>query len=143
VSAVGNLARARAFGFAIAAIEAEFEAETDLPPLRRRPQTAHDALLRTQNTRGGDLVLLAGTSPHPKPVPGVVVTTNEATIDRLIRGGIAVTALSTGLAIGAVLNPVGIVLLGVGGMAGWTAISGYCPLSSALGISTCPLPQQG
>jgi len=52
------------------------------------------------------------------------MTTNEATIDRLIRGGIAVTALSTGLAIGAVLNPVGIVLLGVGGMAGWTAISG-------------------
>jgi hypothetical protein len=70
------------------------------------------------------------------------MTTNEATLDRVIRGGIAITALGTGLAIGGVLNPVGILLLGVGGMAGWTAISGYCPVYSALGISTCPLPQQ-
>lgn len=78
----------------------------------------------------------------PNRNPGVVMIKNEATIDRVIRGGISVTALTTGLAIGGVLNPVGIVLLGVGGMAGWTAISGYCPLYSALGISTCPLPQQ-
>lgn len=71
------------------------------------------------------------------------MTTNEGTVDRVIRGGIAVTALGAGLAVGGVLNPVGIVLLGVAGMAGWTAISGYCPLYAVLGISTCPLPQQG
>jgi hypothetical protein len=71
------------------------------------------------------------------------MTKNESTLDRAIRGGIAVTALGTGLAVGGVFNPVGIVLFGVAGMAGWTAISGYCPLYSLLGISTCPLPQQG
>jgi hypothetical protein len=71
------------------------------------------------------------------------MTKNEGTLDRAIRGGIAVTALGIGLAVGGVFNPVGIVLLGVAGMAGWTALSGYCPLYSLLGFSTCPLPQQG
>jgi hypothetical protein len=71
------------------------------------------------------------------------MTKNEGTLDRAIRGGIAVTALGIGLAVGGVLNPVGIVLFGVAGMAGWTALSGYCPLYSVLGLSTCPLPQQG
>lgn len=70
------------------------------------------------------------------------MTMNESTLDRAIRGGVAVTALGTGLAIGGVFNPVGVVLFGVAGMAGWTAISGYCPLYSVLGMSTCPLPQQ-
>lgn len=71
------------------------------------------------------------------------MTKNESTLDRVIRGGLAVTALGAGIAVGGVFNPVGIVLFGVAGVAGWTAISGYCPLYSALGISTCPLPQQG
>ena len=71
------------------------------------------------------------------------MTKNEGTLDRAIRGGIAVTALGIGLAVGGVFNPVGIVLFSVAGMAGWTALSGYCPLYSVLGISTCPLPQQG
>lgn len=71
------------------------------------------------------------------------MTQNGSTLDRVIRGGIAVTALGAGLAVGGVFNPVGIVLFGVAGMAGWTAISGYCPLYSLLGVSTCPLPQQG
>ena len=70
------------------------------------------------------------------------MTKNEGTLDRAIRGGIAVTALGMGLAVGGVFNPIGIVLFGVAGMASWTAISGYCPLYSVLGISTCPLPQQ-
>ena len=71
------------------------------------------------------------------------MTKNEGTIDRMIRGGIAVTALGTGLAVGGVFNPVGIALFGVAGIAGLTAISGYCPLYSVLGVSTCPLPEQG
>ena len=71
------------------------------------------------------------------------MTQNGSTLDRVIRGGIAVTALGAGLAVGGVFNPVGVVLFGVAGMAGWTAISGYCPLYSLLGVSTCPLPQQG
>jgi Protein of unknown function (DUF2892) len=71
------------------------------------------------------------------------MTKNEGNLDRIFRGGLAVTALGVGLAVGGVFNPLGILLLGVAGMAGWTAISGYCPLYSVLGISTCPLPQQG
>lgn len=71
------------------------------------------------------------------------MTKNEGTIDRIVRGGIAVTALGTGLAVGGVFNPVGIVLFGVSGVAGLTAISGYCPLYSVLGISTLPVAQQG
>ena len=35
------------------------------------------------------------------------MTVNESNLDRLIRGGIAVAALGTGLAVGGVLNPVG------------------------------------
>jgi hypothetical protein len=73
---------------------------------------------------------------------GAVMTKNESDLDRAIRAGISVTALGVGLAIGGVFNPVGIALFGVAGMAGWTAVSGYCPLYSALGISTLPLPQQ-
>jgi hypothetical protein len=73
---------------------------------------------------------------------GAIMTKNEGTLDRVIRGGIALTALGTGLAVGGVFNPVGIVLFGVAGVAGWTAVSGYCPLYSVLGISTCPVPQQ-
>ena len=71
------------------------------------------------------------------------MTKNEGNLDRIFRGGLAVTALGVGLAVGGVFNPLGILLFGVAGMAGWTAISGYCPLYSVLGISTCPLPQQG
>jgi hypothetical protein len=72
-----------------------------------------------------------------------IMTVNESTIDRLIRGGIAATALGAGLVVGGVFNPVGVVLLGVAGMAAFTAISGYCPLYAVLGISTCPVPQKG
>lgn len=71
------------------------------------------------------------------------MTKNEGNLDRIFRGGLAVTALGVGLAVGGVFNPLGILLFGVAGMAGWTALSGYCPLYSVLGISTCPLPQQG
>ena len=69
------------------------------------------------------------------------MTKNESDLDRVIRAGISVTALGTGLAIGGVFNPLGIALFGVAGMAGATAITGYCPLYSVLGISTRPQPQ--
>lgn len=71
------------------------------------------------------------------------MTVNESDIDRLIRAGIAVTALGAGVAVGGVLNPLGIGLLGIAGMAAFTAVSGYCPLYALLGISTCPVPQKG
>ena len=71
------------------------------------------------------------------------MTVNESNLDRLIRGGIAVAALGTGLAVGGVLNPVGVVLFGVAGMAAFTAVSGHCPLYSMLGISTCPVSPKG
>jgi hypothetical protein len=70
------------------------------------------------------------------------MTRNEGTLDRIIRGGIAVAAFGTGVTVGGVFNPLGVALFGVAGMAGWTAISGYCPLYSVLGISTGPRPQQ-
>ena len=62
---------------------------------------------------------------------------NEGTIDRAIRAGVSVTALGTGLAVGGPFNPVGAGLLVVGTVAGATAATGYCPLYSVLGISTC------
>ena len=61
---------------------------------------------------------------------------NEGTVDRLIRGGVALSALGAGVAAGGPLNPVGIGLLAVGTVAGLTAVTGYCPAYSVLGIST-------
>lgn len=70
------------------------------------------------------------------------MTKNESDLDRAIRAGVSVTAWGTGLAVGGVFNPVGIALFGVAGMAAATAITGYCPLYSVLGISTRPQTQQ-
>lgn len=67
---------------------------------------------------------------------------NESDLDRLIRVGIAVTALGTGVAVGGVFTPIGIGLFGVAGLAAFTAISGFCPIYALLGISTCPVPQR-
>jgi len=67
---------------------------------------------------------------------GVMMHKNESTLDRAVRGGIAVSALGAGLAVGGVLNPVGVALLGVSGIAAATAVTGYCPLYSVLGVST-------
>ena len=64
------------------------------------------------------------------------MTVNESNLDRAIRGGIAATALGAGTVVGGVLNPVGIALYGVAGLAAFTAVTGHCPLYSALGIST-------
>lgn len=67
---------------------------------------------------------------------------NESTTDRAIRGGVALVALGAGTVAGGVLSPVGIALYSVSGVAAFTAISGYCPLYSVLGISTAPQPEQ-
>ncbi|MDQ1250571.1 MAG: hypothetical protein QG597_4950 [Actinomycetota bacterium] len=65
---------------------------------------------------------------------------NENDLDRVVRAGISVAALGTGLAIGGPFNPVGVALLGVSGIAAATAVTGYCPLYSVLGISTLGEP---
>ena len=68
------------------------------------------------------------------------MTKNESDLDRAIRAGISLTALSTGLALGGILTPVGATLLGVSAVAGVTAATGYCPLYTVLGVSTRPVP---
>ncbi|MGB7980909.1 MAG: DUF2892 domain-containing protein, partial [Candidatus Nanopelagicales bacterium] len=83
--------------------------------------------------------------PRPRPEPGTGPSANphirnQRDADILTQQG--AQQLGTGLAIGGVFNPVGIALFGVAGMAGATALTGYCPLYSALGISTRPQPQQ-
>ena len=70
------------------------------------------------------------------------MTRNEGTVDRVIRGGVAVTALSAGTALGGVFTPPGLALYTVSGIAAATAVTGYCPLYSVLGISTRPAAQQ-
>jgi hypothetical protein len=70
------------------------------------------------------------------------MTRNEGTVDRVIRGGVAVTALSAGTALGGVFTPPGLALYAVSGIAAATAVTGYCPLYSVLGISTRPVAQQ-
>ena len=67
---------------------------------------------------------------------------NEGTVDRAIRAGVSVAALGTGLAVGGPLNPVGAGLLVVGTVAGATAVTGYCPVYSVLGISTCAADEE-
>lgn len=66
------------------------------------------------------------------------MTVNESTTDRVIRGGVALAALAAGTAVGGVTNPVGIALYGVAGVAAFTAVSGFCPIYTVLGISTAP-----
>jgi len=85
---------------------------------------------------------MTDTNDTTDPSLGATMTVNESNLDRAVRGGIAVTALGAGTAIGGVLNPMGIALYGIGTVAAVTAVSGYCPLYSVLGISTLPQPQQ-
>jgi len=94
------------------------------------------------NTSGGIVVCRIDACHSYTRLKETDVTVNESDLDRLIRAGIAVTALGTGVAIGGIFNPIGIGLFGVAGMAAFTAASGYCPLYSLLGVSTCPVPQQ-
>lgn len=70
------------------------------------------------------------------------MTQNEGTIDRMIRGGISITALTTGTVLGGVFTPAGVALYTISGVAAATAVTGYCPLYSVLGVSTVPADQQ-
>jgi hypothetical protein len=69
------------------------------------------------------------------------MTTNEGTLDRIIRAVLGVAALVGALAIG-ISTAGGVALLVVGGILVVTAAVGFCPLYRVLGISTCPVPKR-
>ena len=64
--------------------------------------------------------------------------TNESSIDRLIRVGIAVVAVIVAIFVGPA-SVVGIVLFVVAVVMLVTADVGVCPLYRLFGISTCPV----
>lgn len=68
------------------------------------------------------------------------MTTNESSVDRIIRLVIGVVALIAAFAVG--LGGIGgIVLAVVGAVMLVTAAVGFCPLYRVFGISTCKVPQ--
>ena len=68
------------------------------------------------------------------------MTTNEGTLDRIIRAIAGLAAVVAALAMD--LSGVGAVLLViVGGILLVTAAVGFCPLYRVLGVSTCKVPQ--
>lgn len=68
------------------------------------------------------------------------MTTNEGTVDRIIRAIAGLAAVVAALAMD--LSGVGAVLLViVGGILLVTAAVGFCPLYRVLGVSTCKVPQ--
>ncbi len=68
------------------------------------------------------------------------MTTNESSVDRIIRVVIGVVALIAAFAVG--LSSIGgIVLAVVGAVMLVTAAVGFCPLYRVFGISTCKVPQ--
>lgn len=68
------------------------------------------------------------------------MTTNESSIDRIIRLVIGVAALVGAFAVG--LGSVGGIILAVVGVVMLvTAAVGFCPLYRVFGLSTCKVPQ--
>jgi hypothetical protein len=67
------------------------------------------------------------------------MTTNESSIDRIIRLVIGVAALVGAFAVG-VGSVGGIILAVVGAVMLVTAAVGFCPLYRVFGISTCKVP---
>ncbi len=68
------------------------------------------------------------------------MTTNESSVDRIIRLVIGVVALIAAFAVG--LGSIGgIVLAVVGAVMLVTAAVGFCPLYRVFGISTCKVAQ--
>ncbi len=66
------------------------------------------------------------------------MTTNEGTIDRVIRAVLGIAALLGSLTLG--LGTVGgIVLAVVAAVLLVTAAVGFCPLYRVLGLNTCPV----
>lgn len=68
------------------------------------------------------------------------MTTNESSLDRIIRLVIGVAALVGAFAIG-IGSVAGIVLAVVGVVMLVTAAVGFCPLYRVFGLSTCKVPQ--
>ena len=69
------------------------------------------------------------------------MTTNEGTVDRIIRAVLGIAALVGAVAVG-IGTVAGIVMLVLGGILVVTAAVGFCPLYRVLGISTCPVPKR-
>ena len=67
------------------------------------------------------------------------MTTNESSIDRIIRLVIGIAALVGAFAVG-FGSVVGIILAVVGAVMLVTAAVGFCPLYRVFGISTCKVP---
>lgn len=67
------------------------------------------------------------------------MTTNQASLDRVVRVVLALAAAVAGFAAGA-STVLGIVLLVVAGVLLVTAATGFCPIYRVLGVSTCRVP---
>lgn len=68
------------------------------------------------------------------------MTTNESSLDRIIRLVIGVVALVAAFAVG--LGSLGGIILAVVGVVMLvTAAVGFCPLYRVFGMSTCKVPQ--
>jgi hypothetical protein len=68
------------------------------------------------------------------------MTTNESSIDRIIRVIIGVAALVAAFAVG--IGSVGGIILAVVGVVMFvTAAVGFCPIYRVFGLSTCKVPQ--
>ncbi|MCU0277959.1 MAG: DUF2892 domain-containing protein [Candidatus Nanopelagicales bacterium] len=68
------------------------------------------------------------------------MTTNESSVDRIIRLVIGIAAFVAAFAVG-FSSVGGIVLAVVGVVMLATAAVGFCPLYRVFGISTCKVPQ--
>ena len=69
------------------------------------------------------------------------MTTNESTLDRIIRAVVGVVALVVAVVVGMGLLG-GILLVVVGGILVVTAAVGFCPLYRILGLSTAKAHQE-
>jgi hypothetical protein len=67
------------------------------------------------------------------------MTTNESTLDRVIRVVLALAGVVAAFVVGATSGP-GVALLVVATVLLVTAATGFCPLYKVLGISTCRVP---
>ena len=69
------------------------------------------------------------------------MTRNLNTTDRIVRAGLGVALVA--VAIAADVAPItGVILYVLAAVMLGTAAIGFCPLYSALGISTCPTPHR-
>lgn len=67
--------------------------------------------------------------------------TNESSRDRIVRATGSALLAFTALAGPGPKTSVGKVLLGIAGVLGTTAVTGFCPLYRIAGVSTCDAPK--